>query len=148
MNNLMELLNALAFMLQNQYQLDVITLNTIINGFYKMGRIEEALKVLNDMILGKVCAPDAVNFTSIICGLLNIGRAQEVFNFLHHIMPERVARSGVMTYNAILYSLFKLQQANEAIGTFNRMASEGILVDNITYRAYVHLVQITSKCDP
>lgn len=55
-------------------------------------------------------------------------------------MPERVARSGVMTYNAILYSLFKLQQANEAIGTFNRMASEGILVDNITYRAYVHLV--------
>uniref|UniRef100_A0A7N2MQK4 Pentatricopeptide repeat-containing protein n=1 Tax=Quercus lobata TaxID=97700 RepID=A0A7N2MQK4_QUELO len=104
----MELLNALAFMLQNQYQPNVITVNTVINGFYKMGRIEEALK--------------------------------EVFNFLHHIMPERVARSGVMTYNAILHSLFKLQQANEAIGTFNRMASEGILVDSITYRAYVHLV--------
>ena len=40
-----------------------------------MGRIEEALKVLNDMILGKFCAPDAVNFTTIICGLLNVGRA-------------------------------------------------------------------------
>ena len=55
-------------------------------------------------------------------------------------MPERVAMSDVMTYNAILHSLFKLQQANEAIGTFNRMASGGILVDSTTYRAYIHLV--------
>ena len=48
-NNPTELLNTLVFMLQNQCQPEVITLNTVINGFCKMGRIGEALKVLNEI---------------------------------------------------------------------------------------------------
>ncbi|XP_040997736.1 pentatricopeptide repeat-containing protein At3g18020 isoform X1 [Juglans microcarpa x Juglans regia] len=133
LNNPTELLNLLVFMLQKQCQPDVITLNTAINGFCKMGRIEEALKVLNDMIIGKFCSPDAVTFTTIICGLLDVGRTQEAFGVLHHIMPKHGVRPGIVTYNAVLRGLFKLRQGNEAMEVFNSMVSDGVVADSTTY---------------
>ena len=33
---------------------------TVIDGFCKMGRVDDAMKVLGDMMTGKFCAPDAV----------------------------------------------------------------------------------------
>ena len=74
-----------------------------------MGRIWEALKVLNDIIIGKLCTLNAVTFTTIILGLLKYGIIQEAFEFLYHVMAERGVRFGVVTYNAVLHGLFKLQ---------------------------------------
>ena len=108
-NSPTELLNTLVFMLQNQCQPKVITLNAVINGFWKMGRIGEALKVLNDMIIGKFCTLNVVTFTTIILGLLKYGIIQEAFEFLYRVMAERGVRFGVVTYNAVLHGLFKLQ---------------------------------------
>ena len=73
-----------------------------------MGRIEEALKVLNDMIIGKFCTLNVATFTTIIPGLLKDGIIQEAFEFLYHVMLGRGIRPGVVTYNAILHGLFKL----------------------------------------
>ena len=97
-----------------------------------MGRFGEALKVLNDMIIGKFCTLNDVTFTTIIPGLLKDGIIQEAFEFLYHVMPERGVRPGVVTYNAVLHGLFKLQQTNEAMGFLIRVASDGILSDSIT----------------
>ena len=87
-----------------------------------MGRIGEALKVLNKMIIGKFCAPDAVTFTTILQVLSKVGITREAFEFLYHVMPERGVRPGVVTYNAVFHGLCKLQQTNEAMGFFNRSA--------------------------
>ena len=97
-----------------------------------MGRIEEALKVLNDMIIGKFCTLNVATFTTIIPGLLKDGIIQEAFEFLYHVMLGRGVRPGVVTYNAILHGLFKLQQTNEVMGFFIRLASDDVLADNIT----------------
>ena len=97
-----------------------------------MGRIGEALKVLNKMIIGKFCAPDAVTFTTIIQVLSKVGITQEDFEFLYHVMPNGGVRPGVVTYNVVLHGLCKLQQANEVMGFFNRLASDGVLVNSIT----------------
>ena len=131
-NNPTELLNTLVFMLQNQCQPEVIILNTVINGFCQMGRIGEALKVLNKMIIGKFCVPDAVTFTTIIQVLSKVGITQDDFEFLYHVMPNGGVRPSVVTYNVVLHGLCKLQQANEVMGFFNRLASDGVLVDSIT----------------
>ncbi|XVF09475.1 hypothetical protein REPUB_Repub07fG0096500 [Reevesia pubescens] len=128
-----DLLNILVSMLQNQCQPDVITLNTVINGFCKMGRIEEALKVLSDMINGKFCAPDVVTFTTVVCGLLDVGRTQEALDVLNRAMPERGFRPGVVTYNAVICSLFKTQHAKEAMRVFNCMVNEGVTANGTTY---------------
>lgn len=89
-NNPTELLNVLVFMLQSQCKPDVITLNTIISGFCRMGRIEEALKIMNDMLMGKFNSPDAVTFTTVICGMLNVGRIREALDYCIKLCLRRV----------------------------------------------------------
>ncbi|XP_034695186.1 pentatricopeptide repeat-containing protein At3g18020 isoform X3 [Vitis riparia] len=130
---LLEALCRDADLCKTQCQPDVITLNTVINGFCKMGRVEEALKVLDDMVMGKFCAPDSVTYTTIICGLLNLGRSEEALDVLRRVMPEKGFKPGVVTFNAVLHGLFKLQQANVATEVFNSMVSDGVAANTITY---------------
>ncbi|KAG7021649.1 Pentatricopeptide repeat-containing protein, partial [Cucurbita argyrosperma subsp. argyrosperma] len=52
----------LVLVLQSNCQPDVITLHTVMKGFCKVETIGEALKVLNDMMIGKFCVPDEVTF--------------------------------------------------------------------------------------
>ncbi|CAK9176333.1 unnamed protein product [Ilex paraguariensis] len=132
-NNSTELLNVLVFMLQTECQPDVITLNTVINGFCKMGRIEESLKVFHDMMTGKFCPPDVVTFTAIICGLLKTGRTEEAFDLLHNVMPKKGLSPGVVTYNAVIRGLFRLHRADDAMEVFNGMARGGVVANSTTY---------------
>ncbi|KAL6183281.1 hypothetical protein ACLB2K_044692 [Fragaria x ananassa] len=118
---------------QTECQPDVITLNIVVNGFCKMGRVEEALKVLDDMMTGKFCAPNVVTFTTIINGLLNVGRTQEALYILHDVMPQKGFRPNVVTYNAVLRGLFKLDQGKQAMEIFNGMVTEGVAASSTTY---------------
>lgn len=131
-NSPTELLNVLVFMLQNECRPDVVSLNTIINGFCKMGRTEEALKVLNDMMIGKFCAPDSVTFTTVIFGLLNEGRVEDSMDLLHREMPEKGFRPNIVTYNAVLKGLFQQERADEAMTIFQEMESGGVEFNSVT----------------
>ncbi|KAL0368767.1 UNVERIFIED_CONTAM: Pentatricopeptide repeat-containing protein [Sesamum calycinum] len=145
MNNPTELLNVLVLMFQSQCQPDIISLNTVIKGFCKMGRVEEALQVFDDMIMGKFCAPDEVTYSTIIHGLLNSGKAEEAVYFLRNVMPEKGFSPGVVTYNAVLRGLFKLGLANHAMEVFNNMVCSGVPADCITYTAVIEGL-CESKC--
>ncbi|KAL0366501.1 UNVERIFIED_CONTAM: hypothetical protein Sradi_3540200 [Sesamum radiatum] len=145
MNNPTELLNVLVLMFQSQCQPDIISLNTVIKGFCKMGRVEEALQVFDDMIMGKFCAPDEVTYSTIIHGLLNAGKAEKAVYFLRNVMPEKGFSPGVVTYNAVLRGLFKLGLANEAMEVFNNMVCSGVPADCITYTAVIEGL-CESKC--
>ncbi|CAK9148040.1 unnamed protein product [Ilex paraguariensis] len=132
---------------KTECQPDVITLNTVINGFCKMGRIEESLKVFHDMMTGKFCPPDVVTFTfcppdmvtftSIICGLLNIGRTEEAFDLLHNVMPKKGRSPGVVTYNAVIRGLFRLRRADDAMEVFNGMVRGGGVANSTTYTVII-----------
>ena len=110
LNNSTELLNLLVFMLENQYLTGVISLNTVINGFCKMGRVDEASKVLHDMLMGKFAAPDVVTFTTLIYGMLDAASINEAHDLFHKLMPENGIKPSVVTYNALLRGLFKLKR--------------------------------------
>uniref|UniRef100_A0A803MUC7 Pentatricopeptide repeat-containing protein n=1 Tax=Chenopodium quinoa TaxID=63459 RepID=A0A803MUC7_CHEQI len=132
-NNATELLNTLVFMLQAQCKPDVITLNTVTNGLCKMGRIQDAMEIFYDMMLGKFCAPDAITFTVVIGGLLNAGKVKEALVLLHEKMPERQLRPSVVTYNAVLRGLFNLKKANEAMEIYRAMVAQRLNADSTTY---------------
>nr|GLL16770.1 pentatricopeptide repeat-containing protein At3g18020 [Ipomoea trifida] len=132
-DNPTELLNTLVTMLQTQCQPDLITLNTVINGFCKMGRVEEALKVLQDMMSGKFCTPDVVTYTTVVGGLLEVGRDEEALHLLRNTMPMNGITLGVVTYNTTLHGLFKMHRADDAMEMFNCMISHGIAADCTTY---------------
>ncbi|PNX72947.1 pentatricopeptide repeat-containing protein, partial [Trifolium pratense] len=123
---------------------DVITLNTVINGFCKMGRVDEALKVLDDMLLGKFCAPDVVTFTTLISGLLDAEKVDEAFDLFNKVMPENGLKPGVVTYNVLIRCLYKLKRPNDAFGIFNNMAGDGITPDSTTYTV---MVEGLCECD-
>ncbi|KAM7267743.1 hypothetical protein ACFE04_009909 [Oxalis oulophora] len=133
MNNPTELLNVLVHMLQMDCQPDVITMNTVINGLCKFERIEEAIKILDDMIIGKFCSPDVVTFTTIISGLLSSGRFEDALVLFFDVMPQKGVRPGVVTHNAVLRGLFKLKQSDKAMTIFNRMIVESVTADKATY---------------
>ncbi|XP_071703060.1 uncharacterized protein [Rutidosis leptorrhynchoides] len=130
-----ELLNTLVVMLEGKCHPDVVTLNTVINGLCKMGKVEEGVKVLDDMIMKKFnfCIPDSVTYTTIISGLLNIGRKQEALDVLYKLMPGKGFHPGVVTYNVVLRGLFKLHLANEAMDVFNSMIASNVAADSTTY---------------
>ncbi|XP_073020381.1 uncharacterized protein [Primulina eburnea] len=132
-NNPTELLNVLVMMLQSQCTPDVITLNTLIKAFCKMGRISEALQVFGDMTTGKFCAPDGVTFTTLIYELLNVGKVEEAVDFLQKAMNENHFSPGVVTYNAMLRGLFKLGRVSEAMEVFDSMVHCRVAADCITY---------------
>ncbi|CAL5192386.1 unnamed protein product [Lathyrus oleraceus] len=143
-NNPTELLNVLVFMLESQCQTDVITLNTVINGFCKTGRVGEALKVLDDMLMGKFCAPDVVTFTTLISGLLDAEKVDEALDLFKRGMPGNGLKPGVVTYNVLIRGLYKLQRPSDAFGVFNNMVSDGISPDSTTYTV---IVEGLCQCD-
>ncbi|XP_058105608.1 pentatricopeptide repeat-containing protein At3g18020 [Magnolia sinica] len=133
LDNTSELLNALVSMLQNQCKPDVVTLNTVIHGFCKMGRVDDAMKVLDDMLAGNFCGPDVVTFTTIIGGLLNVGLMDAALDLLHRKMPESGCRPSVVTYNVVLRGLCKFQKIDVAMEIFSGMVREGVSADSTTY---------------
>ncbi|KAF8022576.1 hypothetical protein BT93_F0172 [Corymbia citriodora subsp. variegata] len=133
MNNPTELLNVLVSMLQSNCQPDVISLNTVIHGFCKTGRVEDALKIVHDMITGKFCAPDAVTFTTVISGLLDVGKSLEALDLLHHAVLAENSKPSVVTYNAVLRGLFKLGKVKEAEDIFISMKNHGVAANCMTY---------------
>ncbi|KAL7597254.1 hypothetical protein Lser_V15G30842 [Lactuca serriola] len=127
-----ELLNTLLIMLETKCHPDIVTLNTIINGFCKMGKLEDAMKVLEDMLMGKFnfCTPDSVTFTTIISGLLTFGRTKDAFNMLYKVMPEKGFHPSVITYNVVLRGLFNLGLVKESMDVFNSMRFGGVVANS------------------
>ncbi|PUZ73360.1 hypothetical protein GQ55_2G468100 [Panicum hallii var. hallii] len=114
-DNPSEQLGVLVSMLQSGCKPDVITMNTVIHGFCKSGRAQEARRILDDMLNGKFCTPDVVTFTILISGYLDAGDHAEALNVLHTLMPRRRCSPTVITYNCVLKGLFGLGQVDTAM---------------------------------
>ncbi|XP_026658841.2 pentatricopeptide repeat-containing protein At3g18020 [Phoenix dactylifera] len=136
-DNPSEQLNVLISMLQKQCQPDAITLNTVIHGFCKIGKVAEAKKIMSDMLNGNFFGPDVVTFTTIIRGLLDVGNSEEALDMLQRTMPKCHCFPNVVTYNVVLCGLVKLQKVDKAMEIFNDMVSKGIAADSTTYTAII-----------
>ncbi|XP_037483571.1 pentatricopeptide repeat-containing protein At3g18020-like [Triticum dicoccoides] len=141
-DNPSEQLSVLVSMLQGDCKPDVITMNTVIHGFCKVGRTQEARKILDDMINGKFCAPDVVTFTTLISGYLDVGEHAEALHVLHTLMPRRRCAPNVVTYNSVLKGLFSLGLVDRAMQVIDEMKSSSIIADSVS-----HTVVIKGLCD-
>ncbi|KAK1276215.1 Pentatricopeptide repeat-containing protein [Acorus gramineus] len=137
LGNPCELLNVLVSMLEKGCSPDVVTLNTVVHGFCKAGWVDEAVKVLNDMLSGKFCAPDVVTFTTAMGGLLNAGRVEEAMALLNERMREARCSPTVVTYNAVLKGLCELGKIDEAMEVFSAMCRERVPPDSMTYTSII-----------
>ncbi|RLM85365.1 pentatricopeptide repeat-containing protein [Panicum miliaceum] len=143
-DNPSEQLGVLVSMLQSGCKPDVITMNTAIHGFCKSGGggVQEARRILDDMLNGKFCTPDVVTFTILISGYLDAGDHAEALNVLHTLMPRRRCSPTVITYNCVLKGLFGLGQVDTAMQVLEEMNANNVAADSVT-----HTVVIKGLCD-
>ncbi|XP_078440640.1 pentatricopeptide repeat (PPR) superfamily protein [Wolffia australiana] len=127
-----EQLNVLVAMLRRRCRPDVVTLNTVVHGLCMAGNVDEALKILHDMLHGEFCAPDVVTFTTVIRGLLNAGRTEEAFDVLRVKMAESSCSPNTVTYNAVLCGLCKLGRVEQAMDILKEMTRKSVGYDQRT----------------
>ncbi|KAF0907656.1 hypothetical protein E2562_020431 [Oryza meyeriana var. granulata] len=137
-----EQLDVLVSMLQEGCKPDVITMNTVIHGFCKVGRAQEARKIVDDMLNGKFCAPDVVTFTTLVSGYLGVGEFAEALHVLCTLMPKHQCLPNVVTYNCALKGLLSCGLVNRSMQVFEEMKSSNIVPDSVT-----HTVMIKGLCD-
>ncbi|CAM0907701.1 unnamed protein product [Alopecurus aequalis] len=137
-----EQLSVLVSMLQGGCKPDVITMNTVVHGFCRVGRAQEARKIVDDMINGKFCAPDVVTFTTLISGYLDVGEHAEALHVLQTLMPRRRCAPNVVTFNSVLKGLFFLGLVDRAMQVIDEMKSNNVVADSVT-----HTVVIKGLCD-
>jgi pentatricopeptide repeat protein len=140
-DNPSEQLSVLVSMLQGECRPDVITMNTVVHGFCKVGRAQEARKIVDDMINGKFCAPDVVTFTTLISGYLDVGEHAEALHVLHTLMPRHRCAPNVVTYNSVLKGLFCLGLVDNAMQFIDEMKSNNVVADSVT-----HTIVIKGLC--
>uniref|UniRef100_A0A0D9X2V0 Pentacotripeptide-repeat region of PRORP domain-containing protein n=1 Tax=Leersia perrieri TaxID=77586 RepID=A0A0D9X2V0_9ORYZ len=141
-DNPTEQLDVLVSMLQEGCKPDVITMNTVIHGFCKVGRAHEARKIVNDMLNGKFCAPDVVTFTTLISGYLGVGEFAEALHVLESLMPKRQCLPNAITYNCVLKGLLSCGLVDRSMQIFEEMKCSNVVPDSVT-----HAVMIKGLCD-
>ncbi|KAB8106835.1 hypothetical protein EE612_041339 [Oryza sativa] len=141
-DNPSEQLDVLVSMLQEGCKPDVITMNTVIHGFCKVGRAQEARRIVDDMLNGKFCAPDVVTFTTLISGYLGVGEFAEALHVLSTLMPKHQCLPNVVTYNCVLKGLLSLGLLDRAMEALEEMKSSNVIPDSVT-----HTVMIKGFCD-
>ncbi|ONM26160.1 pentatricopeptide repeat-containing protein At3g18020 [Zea mays] len=141
-DNPSEQLGVLVSMLQAGCKPDVITMNTVIHGFCKSRRTQEARRIMDDMLSGKFCAPDVVTFTTLISGYLGAGDHAQALDVLRSLMPRRRCSPTVVTYNCVLKGLFGVGQVDTAMQVLEEMSANKVAADPVT-----HTVVIKGLCD-
>ena len=154
-----ELLNTLVIMLETNCYPDVVTLNMVINGFCKTGKlVEEGIKVLDDstthaIMIDGLCECDRVDeakvlwddviwpsgvhdnfvYSAIVKGLCRSGKFNEGCDFIYELADSGV-RVNVVNYNILIEGAYKLGLKKEAYQIVGEMRKNGVVPDAVTWR--------------
>ncbi|KAG5034956.1 hypothetical protein JHK87_009866 [Glycine soja] len=104
---------------------DVYTYTTMIRGFCKVGKVENACKVFDRLVESQSCKPDVVSFTTLIDGYSKRGGFREALECLKE-MVKRGCLLNVVTYNALIECLCLSSEVDEARKMMSRMCLNGL----------------------
>ncbi|XVE92802.1 hypothetical protein REPUB_Repub01dG0133500 [Reevesia pubescens] len=115
-------------MIWNGLKASVVIYTTFIDAFAKCGRMEDALKLLDRMIL--MGLNQMGHCQCLIDGLGKAGRVDEARKLFADIVVKGCPRDSYC-YNALTDALANYRRVNEALALFNMMDNEGC--DQTTY---------------
>jgi pentatricopeptide repeat protein len=141
---------------------DAVTWNSIIGGFVKNARFQEALRFFRDMLSSNV-EPDAPTFASIMSGCARFGSLKNA-QWVHALMVEKnielnsilsaalvdmyakcgriqtakkvfdsIRHNDVSVWNAMINGLASHGLGSDALALFSKMEMENVLPDSITF---------------
>ncbi|PWA84565.1 tetratricopeptide repeat (TPR)-like superfamily protein [Artemisia annua] len=149
-------------MFRKMHKRDLISWNTMIGGFVRNARFEEAFGVYRKMLNSNI-EPDKFTFSSIITACARVGALDQA-KWIHNLLTEKqielnfilsaalidmyskcgrietaktifksVKRDDVSVWNAMINGLAMHGLAMDAIATFTQMEDENTLPDSITF---------------
>ncbi|KAH6780770.1 Pentatricopeptide repeat superfamily protein [Perilla frutescens var. hirtella] len=117
-------------------EIDACCLNIIIKGLCECGKIEDALKVLDEFPQQK-CSPTVRSFSTIMHGLCERGRVDESFRLLERMEVEGVEVDAVV-FNILISGLRKRGRMEEGLELFDRMMLKGCKPNAGTYQEVLY----------
>ncbi|XP_024959021.1 pentatricopeptide repeat-containing protein At3g18020-like [Cynara cardunculus var. scolymus] len=131
---------------------DVVTLNTVINGFCKMGKVEEGIqieeaKVSWDDIFWPSGVHDHFVYSAIIKGLCCLPKFDEACDFLYELVDCGI-RPNTVNYNILIEGACKLDLKKEAYQIVGETRKNGVAPDAVTWRVIDKLHKETKQWGP
>jgi pentatricopeptide repeat protein len=120
--------NALTTLADRRPQKDIVSYNTLISALTKIGRVDKAFALFDDMKRSGI-RPDKFTYTSLIKACTHDGDVQELL----FEMRERGVEADVVTYNSVIRSLCEDRKWTQATKLVTEMESRDISPDSMTY---------------
>ncbi|GLJ07235.1 hypothetical protein SUGI_0062450 [Cryptomeria japonica] len=135
LEDVVQMLRAMQTEDDSQSHPDEVTYTTAISAFVRMGLMDEARKVLQEMASDKVPA-NIITYNVLLngyCKLLDIQKAE----ILLQDMKEAGIAPDVVTYNTLINGCIRIDDNVGALSYFNQMREAGIPPSNISYTTLV-----------
>lgn len=118
-----------------------ITFGILINNLCKSRRIDDALKLLDDMIRGSsqpaAVMPDVVIFNTVIDGLCKAGRMAESAALMNRMKRELACSPNTVTYNSLVDGFCKAGEIERALDLLEQMKDEGVPPSVVTLNTLI-----------
>lgn len=121
---------------REDFVLDEVMFNTILDGMLKAEKFEEALKIYDDMKANQIKRSNATYsiLIKIHSKMNSVAKAVEVYNE----MLEAGIKPSLITYTAILQILIKSKRIQNAIEIFDEIIFNDILPDQVMYNVIIN----------
>ncbi|GFZ17555.1 pentatricopeptide repeat (PPR) superfamily protein [Actinidia rufa] len=107
----------------------IFTFNTLIDGFCKQLKMDNAIEILNSM-WGHNVIPDVITYNSGLNGLCKTSKSDDVMETLS-LMVEKGCVPDIITYNMLMESLCKARKFVEALSLLEEIENKGLTPDNL-----------------
>ncbi|KAJ1423403.1 Tetratricopeptide-like helical domain superfamily [Sesbania bispinosa] len=122
---------------------DVFTYTTMIRGFCKMGMVENARKVFDEMR----CEPNAITFNTMIHGLCKNGDMEGAKKVFNRLVGSNSCKPDVVTFSTLIDGYSKKGEFQEALNCLKEMLEQGCRPNVVTYNALIEGLSLKGNVD-
>ncbi|TXG65332.1 hypothetical protein EZV62_006607 [Acer yangbiense] len=135
-------------MRKRKIELNLVSFNIVIHGLCKVGKLNEASDVIEDMKSVGVL-PDAITYNTLIDGYCKKGKTGKLYR-ADAILKDMV-ESGIpadeFTFNILIDGFCKDGNVLAAMKVFDEMQTQGVKASLITYSSLIHGLCTCGKLD-
>ncbi|GMY28965.1 pentatricopeptide repeat-containing protein At4g11690-like [Fagus crenata] len=122
---------------------DVSTYTTMIRGLCKMGMIEDAKKVFDEMS----CEPNSLTYNTMINGFCKKGDMESARRVFKRMMDCKDFLPDTVTYTTLIDGYCKKGESGEAMKCFSDMVNRGCDPNVVTYNALIYGLCLKGNVD-
>ncbi|XP_047330858.1 putative pentatricopeptide repeat-containing protein At5g59900 [Impatiens glandulifera] len=117
------------------YLANAITYNILIRGFCRVGRVEEGIGILLDMVKNGI-SPDCISYSTVIFEYCKNGCLSEALELWNKMMTTKRIVPDVIAYNILIYGCCLAGRIAKAIELRDEMVRMGLKPNQATYNAF------------